>query len=232
MRQLFLDVEIFRLDSDTQIKASNKKVLSLTPQAENIIGANTSESAKKGVIYLATEYALRHLNETIALCVVITPEAELAIPEFDIEERVYTHLRALSSIAEEIIIETHTPRLTLLEDLLHRNYRDFLIRTLRDRKLFRYPPYMGLAYIEISHKNPTIVDDIALKLTNKLGLTITNNDTTVLYDRAARMKRAGLTVDTLVLRSADIHTFLAPVRGEILRNRSVSLSIRGEKILD
>ena len=108
----------------------------------NIIEANTLEPSKKGIVYLATEYALRHLAETISLCVVITPEAELAIPEFDIEERVYTHLRALSGLSKEIIIETHTPRLTLLEDLLHRNYRDFLIRTLRDRKLFRYPPYV------------------------------------------------------------------------------------------
>ena len=190
------------------------------------------DSSKKGTLYLATEYALRHLTDTIALCVAITPEAELAIPEFDIEERVYTHLRTLSTLAKEIIIETHTPRLTLLEDLLHHNYRDFLIRTLRDRKLFRYPPYMGLAYIEISHKNPSIVEDIALKLTNKLGLTIANESSAVLYDRGARTKRAGLTVDTLVLRSADIHGFLEPIRGEVMRNRAVSLNIRGEKILN
>lgn len=232
MRRIFLDVEILRLDSDTQIKAITKKIPSPNSQPDNLVGTNSPESSKKGIIYLATEYALRHLTETITLCIAITPEAELAIPEFDIEERVYTHLRALSSITKEIIIETHTPRLTLLEDLLHHNYRDFLIRTLRDRKLFSYPPYMGLAYIEISHKNPSIVDDIALKLTNKLGLTITHKDSTVLYDRGTRMKRAGLTVDTLVLRSTDIHTFLSPVRGEILRNKSVSLSIRGEKILD
>jgi primosomal protein N' len=232
MRRIFLDIEIIRLDSDTQTKAITKSSSIEVSQPNDLKQENFTEPSKKGVLYLATEYALRHLSQTITLCVAITPEAELAIPEFDIEERVYTHLRALSSLAKEIIIETHTPRLTLLDDLLHHNYRDFLIRTLRDRKLFRYPPYMGLAYIEISHKNPSIVDDIALKLTNKLGLTVTNDDSTVLYDRGTRMKRAGLTVDTLVLRSADIHGFLEPIRGEVMRNRSVSLNIRGNKILN
>ena len=54
----------------------------------------------------------------------------------------------------------------------------------------------------------------------------------VLYDRSSRIKRAGITVDTLVLRSPDIHALLAPIQGEVMRNRSVKLNIRGEKILD
>ncbi len=121
-------------------------------------------------IYLSTEYALRNLSVPLDIAVVLLPESELNIPEFDIEERVYSHIRAISSQATECIIETHTPRLPLIENLMHGNYKSFLTRTLNERKQFHYPPYSGLAYITVQHKNISILEDICAKLQNKLDI--------------------------------------------------------------
>ena len=134
-------------------------------------------------------------------------------------------------MTKRLIIETHTPKLTLLQDILYGNYRDWLARTLRERKTFRYPPYTGLAYIEIAHKNPSTVEDIVAKLVNKLGLESHTTYSEVLYDRKARIRRADLTIDTLVIRGPDIRNILEPIKTEILKNKSIRLEIRGEKIL-
>ncbi len=179
---------------------SANQIVRLDSDASKLPKKSESISLEGGTLYLATAYALRYLSAPIHLCVVLTPETELAVPEYDIEERLYTSIRALSGLASEMIIETHTPKLALIQDILHGNYRDFLTRTLRDRKVYRYPPYTGLAYIEISHKSLSTVEDIAAKLTNKLGLESSVTGSQISYDRKARMRRGDMTVDTLVVR--------------------------------
>lgn len=96
---------------------------------------------KDADIFISTEYALRKLQANIALVLFIHPENELNIPEFDAEERLYTHIRAFSALAEECIIETFAPRLPIITDCLHGNYKSYLERMLRERKTYNYPPY-------------------------------------------------------------------------------------------
>lgn len=165
------------------------------------------------------------------------PEAELNIPEFDVEERVYANIRALASIADECRIETHAPHLPLIEDIMKGNYKSFLTRILRERKQYRYPPYSGLAYIEVHHKNIGALEDMCAKLHNKLDLRakelIAEEDTSpiIRYDRSVRLKRGGEYIDTIMVRSDRLHELLDPIRMELLRNRNVELHVRGEKIL-
>ena len=111
-------------------------------------------------IFISTEYALRKLQVGVGLVIFVHPENELNIPEFDAEERLYTHIRAFSSLAQECIIETYTPRLPIIKDCLSGNYKSFLERMLRERKTYRYPPFTGLAYIHIEHSSVTKIEDM------------------------------------------------------------------------
>jgi primosomal protein N' (replication factor Y) len=174
-------------------------------------------------IYVTTEYALRNLSVPIDVALILLPESELNIPEFDIEERVYAHIRAVGSQAKECIIETHTPRLPLIQDILHGNYKSFFTRILAERKQFHYPPYSGLAYITLSHKNTSILEEMGAKIQNKLDLRLreiqkeapspSQSETDFIrYDRSIRMKRAGVYVDTIVVRSDSIDALLEPIR--------------------
>lgn len=185
-------------------------------------------------IFIGTEYALRHHIGNIGVAIALLPESELNIPEYDIEERVYTNIRALRSVSKHCLVETHTPRLPLIQDLLHGNYKSFLTRTLAERKQYQYPPYAGLAYIRVKHKNIATLEDICAKINNKLKLEIDKHEGTenqVLYDRSVRLKRAGEYIDTIMIRSPLLLQILEPIQKEVLRNRSVELMIRGEKIL-
>lgn len=148
VRSKFNTVEVERIDSDTV--------------ATSRIGAQ---------IVVSTEYILRENLSDFALVVVLLPETELNIPRFDIEERVYSHLRSLAAEAKELIIETAAPRLPLIQNIVNGNYRDFLVRTLQERKQFGYPPYSGLAYIRVTGKNINQIEDICAKLVNKLQMS-------------------------------------------------------------
>jgi primosomal protein N' (replication factor Y) len=184
---------------------------------------------KTARIFIGTEYALRHCIGTVGLAISLLPESELNIPEFDIEERVYANIRALGSIARECVVETHAPKLPLIRDLLDGNYKSFLTRTLAERKRYRYPPYSGLAYIRVKHRNTAVLEDLCAKLDNKLRIEtdkIVPPVSQVLYDRSVRLKRAGEYIDTIMIRSDSLAQILAPIRKEILRNRSIELLIR------
>ena len=210
LKNEFPDVEICRLDRD-------QKHLS-----------------KHARIFIGTEYALRHHFGTIGLAIALLPESELNIPEYDIEERVYTNLRAISSVSEASVIETHTPKLALIQDLLNGNYKSFLTRTLAERKKYHYPPYSGLAYIRIHHKSIATLEDICAKINNKLKMEaekMTPPVSQILYDRSVRVKRAGEYIDTIMVRSNALSQILAPIQKEVLKNRHMELIVRGEKIL-
>lgn len=135
------------------------------------IDSDTKELSDTGSsVVLATEYVLRHDIGKRDLLVVVTPEAELSIPEFDIEERVYCHIRYLCENCEEVIIETSIPKSPLIMDLVHGNYKDFLIRTLSERKKYHYPPYGNIAYLEIRERNEDRLMQKTATLVNKLEI--------------------------------------------------------------
>lgn len=48
-------------------------------------------------------------------------------------------------------MQTYTPRNPLILQLSEKNYRDFFIETLSERKAFHYPPYCELAYLVYKH---------------------------------------------------------------------------------
>ncbi len=210
LKKEFPEIEICRLDRDQK---------------------HLSQHAR---IFIGTEYALRHHFGTIGLAIALLPESELNIPEYDIEERVYANLRAICSVSEASIIETHTPKLPLIRDLLNGNYKSFLTRTLAERKKYHYPPYSGLAYIRIHHKSTAVLEEMCAKINNKLKVaseTINPPMSQILYDRSVRLKRAGEYIDTIMIRSDTLSQILAPIQKEVLKNRNMELIVRGEKII-
>ncbi|MFZ4462176.1 MAG: hypothetical protein ACOYN2_06935 [Patescibacteria group bacterium] len=205
--------------------------------AENILrldsDAKKKEAGKNASILLATEYILREDIPDIDLFVVVTPEAELAIPEYDIEERVYSHIRILSGRAKQTVIETSAPLSPFIKKLTEGNYLDFISSTLAERKAFRYPPYTGLAYIKIKDSNENRLDDMTAKLKNKLDIVQKEfqEDPSIRYDRSLREKRAEEYIDTIVIRSDRMTELIAAIEKEILKNRGISLDVRGVKVL-
>ncbi len=184
-------------------------------------------------IILATEFVLNTPFVESGLTIILSPENELTIPEFDIEERVYTHIRFLLSQTTKTIIETNIPQSPLINDIVYGNYQDFLSRTLALRKKYRYPPYTGIAYIEITEKSKDRLSQKTATLLNKLSIFQhdTKKDGELIFDEWMRRKRGGEYIDTIVIRSSHMEEFIAFIEYEILHNRSIHCSIRGTNLL-
>lgn len=118
---MFPDKKIVRIESPK----SPKDILSID-EADIILGTQVS-------LYLDLK--------NIALVGVLFLESELSIPQYDIEEKIYHSVRMMSRMSPQIFLQTYSPDVPIVEDLVSGNFKTFFRRTLQERKQFGYPPF-------------------------------------------------------------------------------------------
>ncbi|PID87602.1 primosomal protein N' [Candidatus Gracilibacteria bacterium] len=138
--------KIFRFDSDNIKTVSEKKnVLNNLENADIVIGTKM----------ITTGFNIKNLG----LIGIILIEQELQVPKYDTEEKIYQNISQLigrgNRVGEktEIIIQTFIPENDTIKSITSGNYKDFLLKTLNERKIFLYPPYTEIASIEYKNKN-------------------------------------------------------------------------------
>ena len=155
LEKLFPDAKIARIDSDKK-------------RSEGIHFQEISEAQ----ILLSTELGNTLTIDNIELVAFLLLESEIAVPEYDIEEKIYTNIIYNARKGSDIFIQTFVPKSDLLKNITEGNYRDFLVHTLSERKSFSYPPYQELVHIWVRDKSKERIKDIIYKLRNKLELKI------------------------------------------------------------
>lgn len=134
-----------------RVEADIKKIL---PKASvYILDATTAPTYSKtiallkgwretpGSILIATEKILAYLDESVAHIAVISLESLLAIPAYDIQERVLYTLATLGSAAEyTFLIQSKDPENPLVQACVKKNFNDVYHSDLADRKRFLFPP--------------------------------------------------------------------------------------------
>lgn len=171
LSKLIPDAHITRIDSDKK-------------RSEGII-LQEIESAD---ILLSTELGNTITIENIGLVAFLLIESEIAIPEYDIEEKIYMNCAYNSRKGSEIYIQTFAPKSDLITSIVEGNYRDFLVKTLSERKKFSYPPYGELVHIWVRDKSKDRIKDIIYKLKNKLEI-IKDPEIDLYFDREIFTKR-------------------------------------------
>jgi primosomal protein N' (replication factor Y) len=203
----FPDVSILRVDSDA----------SKVSKAE-------SETLKAARIVLSTN--LYHRTDPGDFDLVVFPclDAELVASEYDIEERTYANVRYAAKNAPETLIQTYSPNSPLVQDLSNGGYRQFLERTLAERKKFSYPPYAEIAYVSIATKDRDRTLEAVARLSNKLSIAKKETASPVeIYDAIPLSKRADEWIGKIVVKGKKIGTLLETLRVEIVRNRNIRL---------
>ncbi|MDD2917086.1 MAG: hypothetical protein PHH70_04555 [Candidatus Gracilibacteria bacterium] len=173
-------------------------------------------------ILLSTELGNTLSIEGIDLVAFLLLESEIAVPEYDIEEKIYTNIIYNARKGSEICIQTFAPKSDLIRNITEGNYRDFLVHTLRERKSFSYPPYKELVHIWVRDTNQERIKDIIYKLRNKLELLKTP-DIELYFDRELFTKRNNEYGQKIVLKGENLSPLLSTVKKEIFRNRGVSM---------
>jgi len=148
LAQLIPEARIIRMDVDTtQRKGAHEKLLQ---QFAN----------KEADILLGTQMIAKGLDfENVTLVGVLTADSMLHLPDFRSSEKTFQLLTQVSGRAGrhelpgEVIVQTYTPDHYSIELASKYDYNAFYQKEMRMRRTFRYPPYVFLVLITVSHSN-------------------------------------------------------------------------------
>jgi len=144
LRKLLPEVKILRIDSDT-VKDSKQ----INQALENHNKSNPYS------IIIATQMILSHKNLIEPdLVGVIDADALINIPDYRAEEKVFRQLWLLKDLArEKIIIQSHNLGKKSVSSL-RQGQKEFISEEIETRKLFNYPPFSQLIFLEYKWPNP------------------------------------------------------------------------------
>lgn len=214
IKNIFKDKVVFRLDSDNVSNITEKK--------------ETLENIKKADIIIWTKMITTWFDfRNIWVIWVILIEQELQIPKYDTEEKIYSNIKQLIWrwwrlwSNTEIIIQSYIPNNSMIKDIIELNYKEYFIKTLKERKLFNYPPYSELVNIRYKNfdKNKTIqfLDEFYKKL-----LTIKNDLEIIKLETI--YKRDNQYFWNIMIKWKDIKVFLWNFKKDIFENKDLVIT--------
>ena len=205
----FSSARIFRMDTDT-LKNKSQKIEAL----ENI---NNSD------IVIWTKMMTTWFNfKNISTIWVILLEQELHVPKYDTEENVYSNIKQLIwrgwRVWQEtnIIIQTYIPNNNFINNIVNLNYKDFFISTLEERKMFNYPPFTQMAYL--NYKNTSKEKSISFMKELYEKLKSLNNWENEIILVENKKKRELYFISTIIIKSQNPRTLLQVIKKDIFSN--------------
>jgi len=206
INNLFKDNKISRLDSD-KIK---KEWINI-------------EDVKNSGIIIATESVNTISFDDLGLVVFPLFELELTIWEYDIEEKIYGNIVHNIKRWADVLIQTYIPKNPLLITITEWNYKEFLINTLEERKKFSYPPYQELLNIITKWIDKKKLSENTELFLHKINCLEKNWELNISYNKNYYSKRAWEFYQKIIIKWENIEDFLKPLKGEITRNRNITI---------
>ena len=214
LTRLYPDKKIFRFDFDSVKNISQKKeALETLTQAHIIIGTKM----------ITTGYYFSN----IWLIAIILAEQELMLPFFDAEEKVFINARQLIWRARQkevdVIVQTFIPENSCIKTLCEKNYKDFFLETLEERKLFSLPPYTEIAILEYRDVQNEKWKNFTTLLAHKLKLLDTSGEFEIISNNNAR-KKYNQYYHQIHIKWKDVRKILNLIKEEIIRNPRLTVA--------
>ncbi|MEO6131020.1 MAG: primosomal protein N', partial [Saprospiraceae bacterium] len=160
---IFPDSKIRRMDLDTTRGKNN---------LENLI--YDFERGKIDIL-VGTQMVTKGLDfDHVGLVGVIYADHALHYPDFRAAERTFQTLVQVSGRAGRkdhqgtVMIQTFQPEHPVFLDVLHSDYPSFYKREIKEREIFRYPPFVRQIAISIKHRQAEVSRDAADLLVTEL----------------------------------------------------------------
>ncbi|MFS0672383.1 primosomal protein N' [Ornithinibacillus sp. 179-J 7C1 HS] len=174
LNELMPHARVIRMDVDTtRKKGSHEKLL-------------TSFAKREADILLGTQMIAKGLDfANVTLVGVLTADSMLHLPDFRSSEKTFQLLTQVSGRAGRhelpghVIVQSYTPDHYSIQLASHYDYNQFFLREMQIRKTFRYPPYVYLSLVTVSHPNHVKVVQITQRIVQLL-LKVVGEDTVVL----------------------------------------------------
>ncbi len=208
----FKDIKIFRFDSDSTNTVVKKRETLYNIEISDII---------IGTKMITTGFDFQN----IGLIGIILLEQELQIPRYDTEEKIYSNIKQLigrggrSWTHTDIVIQTHIPNNPIIQNIVEWNYKDFFKKTLQERKIFWYPPYVEMAILQYKHKDIQSCKTYLAWLVDTLKTYPHSEIEITFVDQI--FKRDHQYFWRIFLQWKDIRIFLQNIKSEILKNKDL-----------
>jgi primosomal protein N' (replication factor Y) (superfamily II helicase) len=209
------EVSIFRFDLDSTKNKTEKKL--------------ALEKLEKSDIIIATKMITTGFDfKNIGLIAVILAEQEFSFPSYNSEEKAYINIKQLIGRwnrlwnKTEIIIQTFIPDNEIIQSLSEKNYKNFFLDTLKERKLFNYPPFVEMLTLEYRDESEKKALDFMINLKNKLDLLNTEQNIEIILNKKS-FKKFNKYHIKIILKWNKLRNFIENIKSEIFRNSSLSV---------
>ena len=162
-RLTFPDARIARMDLDT----------TRTRNAYERIIAEFS--AGKTNLLIGTQMVTKGLDfDNVSVVGILSADTMLNQPDFRAYEHAFSMMTQVAGRAGrkgrrgQVFLQTNRPELPVIKHIVTGDYKAFFTSLMRERKLFRYPPFTRLIYIYLKHKDESIVNTAAIELGSRL----------------------------------------------------------------
>lgn len=155
---IFPTKKIARFDSD------NIKSERIDQNLENLLNGNIEILI--GTQLLAKGFDLPNLS-VVGL---VQADTSLYIPDFTSKERTFQLITQVlgrinrGHLDGKAIIQTYNPKSTIINNALDQNYEAFYNEELKERKLYKFPPYYYLLKLTIKKKSPELSEKTCIKI--------------------------------------------------------------------
>lgn len=209
------NVNIFRFDADViKNKTEKESALEKLHNSDIIIGTK--------MITTGFDFS------NVGLVCVMLLEQELLIPWYNTQEKLYSNITQLlwrgsrKWEVSETIIQTYLPENEIIKTITEKNYKEFFIATLNERKLFRYPPFNEMATLEYRHKSEEKAQIFIKKIKDKLDdINVDKNYEIIMTHNS--FKKYNQYYFKIIIKWNNIRDFMNNIKTDILKNSSLSL---------
>lgn len=151
LKKQFPGIKIFRLDRD--IATTHKKAL----------GIRDKFYATPGSILLGTEMAAAYITKELADVAILSVDSLFTIPDFRINERVFTILLRLRQRAtKHFLIQTRDMENRIFDYAAKGNLTDLYREEIAERKILSYPPFATLIKFTMEGNRQTVEKEMQI----------------------------------------------------------------------
>lgn len=180
---LFPGARVARMDLDTtRNKNSHQRIINAFARHEVDILIGT-QMVTKGL----------HFND-VSLVAVLNADTMMQSPDFRSYERAFQMLEQVAGRAGrtgsqgEVVIQSFQPDNPLYAYLQKHDYTVFYTEQLKERRMFRFPPFYRLIVLTLKHRDYTRLETAARELSERLQQVFGNRCSGVIVPSVARVQ--------------------------------------------
>jgi len=173
-------------------------------------------------IILATHMGALLSHADIGAVIFLLFEVNLSIPEYDLEEELYTRMIYIKKQNIPLYIQTHMMEHPILQEIVFGNYRSFLQMLSQERRAFSYPPYSDFVTLHVHHAKKPMVRSIVQELIEKIE-PLLSEGVFFAYDRDIFTRSRSQYVQKIILKGRGVADILEALQSDILRHYAITL---------